>query len=60
MGSRTRGALAAGLRALSPPLADGYYEELQELLIGADIGPAMAARLSAGVQSRAPRTAPRR
>ncbi len=57
MGSRTRGALAAGLRALSPPLADGYYEELEELLIGADIGPAMAARLSAGVQSRAPRTA---
>ena len=56
MGSRTRGALAAGLRALSPPLADGYYEELEELLIGADIGPAMAARLSAGVQSRAPRT----
>jgi len=57
VGSRTRGALAAGLRALSPPLADGYYEELEELLIGADIGPAMAARLSAGVQSRAPRTA---
>jgi len=56
VGSRTRGALAAGLRALSPPLADGYYEELEELLIGADIGPAMAARLSAGVQSRAPRT----
>lgn len=56
MGSRTRGALAAGLRALSPPLADGYYEELEELLIAADIGPAMSARLGAGVKSHAPRT----
>jgi fused signal recognition particle receptor len=44
------------LRALSPPLADGYYEELEELLIAADIGPAMSARLSAGVKTRAPRT----
>ena len=44
------------MRALSPPLADGYYEELEELLIAADIGPAMSARLSAGVKARAPRT----
>ncbi|TMD74846.1 MAG: signal recognition particle-docking protein FtsY, partial [Chloroflexi bacterium] len=56
VGSRTRGALSAGLRALSPPLADGYYEELEELLLAADVGPAMAARLAAGVRSRAPRT----
>ena len=56
MGSRTRGALSAGLRALSPPLADGYYEELDKLLLAADVGPAMAARLAAGVGSRAPRT----
>ena len=32
------------MRALSPPLAAGYYEELEELLIAADMGPAMAAR----------------
>ena len=44
------------MRALSPPLADGYYEELEELLIAADIGPAMSARLGAGVKTRAPRT----
>ena len=56
VGSRTRGILAAGLRALSPPLADGYYDELEELLISADLGPAMAARLSAGVRAAAPRT----
>jgi fused signal recognition particle receptor len=44
------------LRALSPPLEAGYYEELEEVLVGADFGPAMASRLAAGVRSRAPRT----
>ena len=47
--------LAAGLRALSPPLAPGYYEELEELLIAGDIGPGMAARLAATVRARSPR-----
>lgn len=53
---RTRTLLAAGLRTISPPLAGGYYAELEELLIAADLGPAMAARLSAGVRAKAPRT----
>src|ERR1700730_8945025 len=53
---RTRKVLAAGLRALSPPLAAGPYDELEELLIAADMGPAMAARLAAAVRSRSPRT----
>jgi fused signal recognition particle receptor len=44
------------LRALSPPLAEGYYEELEDLLVSADLGPALAARLSSGVRARAPRT----
>jgi fused signal recognition particle receptor len=44
------------LRALGPPLASSYYEELEELLVSADLGPAMATRLAAGVRSRAPRT----
>lgn len=48
--------LAAGTRALSPPLAEGFYEELEELLVAADLGPAMSARLTSGVRSRAPRT----
>jgi fused signal recognition particle receptor len=48
--------LAAGLRSLSPPLAAGYYVELEEVLIAADIGPAVASRLVAGVGARAPRT----
>src|SRR3977135_3270706 len=53
---RTRGVLAAGLRPLKPPLAPGYYEELDEVLVAADLGPAMAARLVPGVRARAPRT----
>jgi len=53
---RTRGVLAAGLRSLKPPLAPGYYEELEEVLVAADIGPAMAARLVADVRNKAPRT----
>lgn len=48
--------LAAGIRALSPPLAQGFYEELEELLVAADLGPAMSARFTSGVRSRAPRT----
>ncbi len=53
---RTRSVLAAGFRSLKPPLAPGYYEELEEVLVSADLGPAMAARLVAGVRARAPRT----
>src|SRR2546425_8955796 len=56
VGGRTRKVLAAGLRALSLPLAPGYYEELEELLIAADMGPAMAARLTAAVRGRSTRT----
>ena len=56
VGGRTRKAFAAGLRALSLPLAPGYYEELEELLIAADMGPAMAVKLVAAVRARSPRT----
>src|SRR5438132_14350390 len=56
VGGRTRKVLAAGLRALSLPLAPGYYEELEELLIAADMGPAMAVKLVAAVRARSPRT----
>lgn len=44
------------MRSLSPPLAAGYYEELEELLVSADVGPAMAVRLAAAVRKRSPRT----
>jgi fused signal recognition particle receptor len=41
---------------LSPPLEASYYGELEDLLIAADMGPAMAARLVAAVRARRPRT----
>lgn len=44
------------MRALSPPLAPAFYDELEEILVAADVGPAMAARLAAGVRSSAPRS----
>jgi fused signal recognition particle receptor len=37
-------------------LAAGYYLELEDLLVSADLGPAIATRLTAGVRARAPRT----
>ena len=52
MGQTTRSAL----RALSPPLSQGYYDELEEVLIAADTGPQMATRLAEGVRRHAPRT----
>src|SRR5260370_7635621 len=38
---RTRNGLAAGLRALSPPLAAAGYQELEDPLIGAALAPVM-------------------
>ncbi|HET7466075.1 MAG TPA: signal recognition particle-docking protein FtsY [Candidatus Dormibacteraeota bacterium] len=57
VGERTRSLLAAGLRALGPPLGPDYYEQLEELLLGADVGPAMAAKLVQLVRARSPHTA---
>jgi fused signal recognition particle receptor len=53
---RTRSALAAGLRSLKAPLSPGYYEELEDVLVAADLGPVMATRLVAGVRKQSPRT----
>src|SRR5581483_3993483 len=56
VGERTRNFLAAGLRALGPPLGDEYYDQLDELLIAADLGPSLALKLSNAVRARSPRT----
>jgi fused signal recognition particle receptor len=40
---------------LGPPLGRDYYENLEEALIAADVGPAMAARLAAAVRAKSPR-----
>jgi fused signal recognition particle receptor len=53
---RSRSVVAASIRSLKPPLAPGYYEELEEVLVAADLGPAMAARLVAALKARVPRT----
>jgi fused signal recognition particle receptor len=56
MTGRSRSLLSESIRALSPPLAAGYYNELEEALIGADLGPSMARRLAVAVRSKKPRT----
>jgi fused signal recognition particle receptor len=56
VGGRTRSLLAAGLRALGPPLGAEYYADLEDVLLGADVGPAMASMLSRLVRARSPRT----
>ena len=56
VGERTRSLLAAGLRALGPPLGVEYFDRLEELLLGADVGPSMAARLVRQVRARSPHT----
>jgi len=55
---RTRAVLSQGWRALGPPLQPGFYEQLEELLIAADFGPALASRLTEGVRKRGPRSLP--
>ena len=47
--TRTRSLFREGLRALGSPLAPEFYESLEELLIAGDVGPTLAARLSAAV-----------
>jgi len=56
VGERTRNLLAAGLRALGPPLGGEYYDRLEELLLGADVGPAMSSKLVQQVRARSPHT----
>ncbi len=53
--SRTRSFFREGLRALGSPLAPEFYESLEELLIAGDVGPTVAARLTAAVRARKPR-----
>jgi fused signal recognition particle receptor len=53
---RTRDRLRAGLRALEGPLAPRFYEGLEELLLAADLGPAVALRLTEAVRKRQPRS----
>lgn len=51
---RTRAVLSDGLRGLGAPLKPGFYEALEEILIAADLGPVLAARITEGVHKRRP------
>jgi fused signal recognition particle receptor len=53
---RTRSIFSEGLRAAGSPLTPGFFEELEELLIAGDVGPALAAHITQGVRQRRPRT----
>jgi fused signal recognition particle receptor len=53
---RTRSFFGEGLRAAGGPLTPGFYDELEELLISGDVGPALAARITQAVRERRPRT----
>jgi fused signal recognition particle receptor len=55
---RTRSLIQDGLRAFSGPLSEEFYESLEELLIAADTGPAIASRLVEAVRRRRPRVVP--
>ena len=54
--TRTRSLFQDGLRALGSPLAPEFDESLEELLIAGDVGPTVAARISAAVRARKPRS----
>ena len=54
--TRTRSLFQDGLRAFGGPLSEEFYGSLEELLIAADTGPAIASRLVEAVRKRRPRT----
>ncbi|HXM55459.1 MAG TPA: signal recognition particle-docking protein FtsY [Candidatus Dormibacteraeota bacterium] len=54
--SRTRSLLSDGLRAAGTPLSPGFYDELTELLVAGDLGPALAGRTADAVRRRRPGT----
>jgi fused signal recognition particle receptor len=41
---------------MGTPLAPGFYDELEELLVAGDLGPRLAARVAEGVRNRRPGT----
>jgi hypothetical protein len=52
--SRTRSLFTEGLRAAGTPLSPGFSNELVEILIAADFGPALAERMADALRRRKP------
>lgn len=53
---RTRTLFTEGLRAAGTPTTAGFYDQLVELLVAGDLGPALALRVAEGVRRRRPIT----
>ncbi len=54
--TRTRTLFSEGMRALGGPLGEGFYEQLEELLVAGDVGPRLAALIAERVRDRRPAT----
>ena len=54
--TRTRTLFTDGLRAAGTPLTPGFYDELEELLVAGDVGPALAQTITSNVRQKDPRT----
>src|SRR5437660_4064479 len=54
--TRTRSLFSDGLRAAGTPLSPNFYDELVELLVAGDLGPALAERVADAVRRRRPGT----
>ena len=53
--SRTRNIFSEGLRTAGTPIEPGFYYQLEELLVAADLGPGLAAQVTEAVRDRRPR-----
>jgi fused signal recognition particle receptor len=54
--SRTRSLFSDGLRAAGTPLSPGFYDDLVELLVAGDFGPALSERMAEALRRRRPAT----
>jgi fused signal recognition particle receptor len=54
--TRTRTLFTEGLRAAGTPLTPGFYDELVEVLVAGDFGPALAERMAEALRRRRPAT----
>ena len=54
--TRTRSLLNDGLQAAGGPVEPGFYEELEDVLVAADVGPVLARDVAEAVRARNPST----
>jgi fused signal recognition particle receptor len=54
--TRTRNLFAEGLHGIASPLKPEFYDELEDLLVASDFGPALAAGITVAVRALRPAT----